>query len=315
MKTFDNFGELPEELRLMIWEWACFHCRNVPVAVKHLSPSRNPLVKDAEKTVLIPFRFRSDTPRPILFIVCKESRWVAKKHYRAFIIAKHTFQYLTVTNVPRFYINPLSDTVCPVGQFLPRQLNKLFKMLRRLNLSQIALDQSAWGNHRISASSWIPYITYPPHPIQSVILYTSPNLLQDSGLSYKHGDRALVRGPADLRYEELSRSQQCGLKFTISRFSHYVEKLSGVIDEWKERDRLREERGVGEVQLGAALMSLKGSKGLEKGLRKWEAPTLEVRVGEMPRDVHMLLGGQGEMSQPCRDRWCTCCHARGGFMV
>jgi len=124
-RTFTCFPALPIEIRLDIWERACFLPRNVDVRVKLIPP-----VLPAEEHILAPFgpddfwafRYASAHPAPAVLHANREARAVGLQHYELEFATRHEVWdglsgYVRAATPPQIYINPRCDRICRVGPF------------------------------------------------------------------------------------------------------------------------------------------------------------------------------------------------------
>lgn len=316
MPTFTRFPELPFELRQLIWLFASFNHRTIPIAVKRLHSLKRSITGEFQEHPL--YRFRSDIPIPALFSVCKGARSEAKKHFKRAVGASYTFRFFSITLLPRFYTNSACDTICPVGPYsLPMQ-KKLLEGMHRSQLQHIAFDDShidinfSSTGLPLAVRSWIQGITRPPHPLKSVTLFIVPRNITP----YRTGSRTSFADPSPFDWNDLSPHQQCTLCVAISRFARTVATLRHVIPHQIVHDDLREASGLPrELLLFSDLGAIKVC-GSPESLRAWTPPRLVSLVRNIPTVVGSLLNS-GFSSRPycCDSGVCRACFGAGGFMI
>ncbi|APA09467.1 hypothetical protein SS1G_12272 [Sclerotinia sclerotiorum 1980 UF-70] len=106
--TFTCFGELPTELRILIWGMVCEQRRNISIQLNQ-----------SYKQVDLPPHQRRDgyicasnTPHPSVFYACKESREEAFKHYSLLFQEKLISPRFSIKIQPRIWCNFKADTLC-----------------------------------------------------------------------------------------------------------------------------------------------------------------------------------------------------------
>ncbi|KUJ21584.1 uncharacterized protein LY89DRAFT_681048 [Mollisia scopiformis] len=109
--AFTCFPDLPIELRLRIWTWACFHPRDVHVGVKTvrtITPWTNP-----SPIGLVDYRYYfSRTSCPLILRTTRESRSEALKRYQLDFGIHTSIERLTCSIPPRIYVNWEADRIC-----------------------------------------------------------------------------------------------------------------------------------------------------------------------------------------------------------
>ncbi|KAI9644245.1 hypothetical protein NHQ30_007600 [Ciborinia camelliae] len=158
--TLNRFEEFPLEIQLDIWKYASFLPRAVAIDVKKLGGGYEP-------ENLKWFRWTSTTPVPALFSVCRISRLEAMKYYkRCFVAKQHSDFGFEISLVPRFYINPESDIICPVYRsdminnlpsFTPNQCCSFQKNIRNLGIKHVGINDAALDVYHISPLSAEPF--------------------------------------------------------------------------------------------------------------------------------------------------------------
>ncbi|ESZ90611.1 hypothetical protein SBOR_9008 [Sclerotinia borealis F-4128] len=140
--SFTVFEKLPLEMQCDIWKFASFLPRAVAIEVKNFNNGYEP-------ASLKWFRWTSTTAVPALFSVCRASRHEAEKYYkRSFVAKQHSDFGFEITLVPRFYINPESDIICPLVKTMSTRHGLLFsENIRDLELKHVGLDDGAWDGY------------------------------------------------------------------------------------------------------------------------------------------------------------------------
>ncbi|QSZ33303.1 hypothetical protein DSL72_002891 [Monilinia vaccinii-corymbosi] len=318
-KTFTRFSKLPLELRTMIWSFASFHRRTLPVEVKRLHRLKRAVVGHADDYSL--FRFRSDIPIPALFSVCRESRSEAKKHFKRALEAHHTFRHFSLTLLPRFYTNPACDTICPVGFYSVSHHRKLLAGMQQSQLHHIAFDESQLdatlraAEHPLIMRTWMENIAQPPAPVHSLTLFVGPH----PRTPYRAGSRASYAddvGPAN--WDSLTPAQQCSLCVAISRFTRTVAALRKAVARQMGHDEVRRESRLPREILPSSSRHLLMERlcGDAESLEDWSPPRLELLVHRVPAWVGKLLRSDRlEDFYRCWDGLCKPCYGSGGFVV
>lgn len=305
-KTFNKFLKLPLEIQRNVWLFASFERRFVSVAIKRLHTLRRLVIMENEDYEL--FRFRSDTPVPALFSVCKESRSEATKHYKKVIVAKHNFSYFSIELIPRFYVNPDCDTICPVGEYFLLAQHKILEAMRCSKIQSIALDESQWDDqvaawkNPLRLSLWVRGLTHPPYPLRSVMLYVGPN----NGTPYTTGSRRSSKDLLPRYWDSLVPRQQCALASIVSRFSRNIAMLRQQIP-WAIQRRLAKSRGLPSPALVGSAMMQK-SLDQHENLEDWVAPYIQLMVDKIPSRMNSLLWcNEPFASYRCDDATCRIC--------
>ncbi|KAH7395922.1 hypothetical protein BKA64DRAFT_72689 [Cadophora sp. MPI-SDFR-AT-0126] len=113
--TFTKFPNLPTELRLKVWEFACCVTRNLVLQIQDMTQGFS------EYT---PYYFWTSCPVPAVLGVCQESRVKALQHYSLDFGARETWELdrgqMTFEAPATIYINWAFDRVCMfhVGDFV-----------------------------------------------------------------------------------------------------------------------------------------------------------------------------------------------------
>ncbi|KAJ8062681.1 hypothetical protein OCU04_009203 [Sclerotinia nivalis] len=308
-KTFTKFPELPVELQSKVWLFASFHRRMVPVAIKYLHRLEGSVIMQDKEHQL--FRFRSDTPVPVLFSVCKEARIEAKKHFQKAIVAKHTFSFFSMTLIPRFYINPVCDRICPVGEYDLLKQHALLGSMKSSGIESIALDESQWYDMRtpswqtsLRLRLWVEGTTHVSNPIQSIWLYLSPN----PHIRYKTGSRSSIKDTMSIPdWDQISRYKQCALSSLLSIFH---------IDLYNLRECIQcilyaEAKGIprSSIKLPVSPMMYKFEVDSET-LKNWVEPRVQLMVDKIPRHVRRLLMSKERLPLYYCKRPCGFCYGR-----
>lgn len=113
--SFTLFPQLPLEIRMRIWELACFFPRNVDIWVTHLPESyiREPPENYTRGGPPTPFRYLSRSPVPAILHVCNESRTIGLNFYKLeFGSGTFELQYFTLSVKPTIYVNLSVDRIC-----------------------------------------------------------------------------------------------------------------------------------------------------------------------------------------------------------
>ncbi|ATZ57384.1 hypothetical protein BCIN_14g05290 [Botrytis cinerea B05.10] len=201
--TFHLFMDLPLELRSKIYEFACLEPRAVPIW---------PIYTDDGKDN-IGFRFESETPA--IMQVSQEAR---RESQRLDIYAKNPE---TPSPLPRIWIKPSIDIVCPVRNsgsiWTVFQFLKFSQVINRFNIERLCIDDfefrccqltdnlhnfvviPKWMNHnlrQILAYSSLRPFNIRRRPLR-IVNSNKINLEQDSE------EMMMISMEADTRFEEL----------------------------------------------------------------------------------------------------------------
>jgi hypothetical protein len=95
--TFTCFPRLPAELRMRIWEFACFIPRNVCIDIDEVLMTKLNDQDSQWATEIV--AWRSDSDIPAVLQVCQESRSEARKHYSLELGTEYTKYINTGTNL------------------------------------------------------------------------------------------------------------------------------------------------------------------------------------------------------------------------
>ncbi|ESZ92881.1 hypothetical protein SBOR_6744 [Sclerotinia borealis F-4128] len=296
-KNFTIFPNLPLELQRKIWKSASFHRRDVLVGIKYSYQMSDWVTGKWRFDRKYLFRFRSDNPVPILFMVCREARMEAKKHYKKVLVAKHTFKFFSITQVPRFYINPTSDIISPVGMdFLTRP--------------------QQWGYDCYNMDLWIERVTEPSNRVRSLVLHAEPNVV------VKYGR---LQGSRNLRnlschWDSLTPLQQCLLCSAISKFGIAIETMRRNIRRQILQDQLTEASGAPRQLLPWSGMTYFRKESVARGpledSRNWVDPSIQLMVDHIPYFVRKLLNFNEVLPlYQCDDTAYTVCYAPWAIMM
>ncbi|QSZ33372.1 hypothetical protein DSL72_002960 [Monilinia vaccinii-corymbosi] len=210
LDTFPRFKELPAELRIMIYRFACLEPRVVPIW---------PVIVNRAPPVTI-FRFESETPA--IMQVCREARQEAQK--------LNIYQPTTNTQTPypRIWIKPRLDIICPVRNsgalWTDFQFSRFADVVISSRVKRLALDcfSSSGYQHASHHDRWDDMANFPRWMNQHVceiFLYTSmgknnirrqPLELVET-IDFQHGpdrwtqERLITMWRADMKFARLSQ--------------------------------------------------------------------------------------------------------------
>jgi hypothetical protein len=128
--TFTCFGKLPFELRLMIWEFACWHERALDIwlakpfgrTIKLVFD--NPLDDDDEE--LDSFKYITTTLPPAVLHACQDSRAAGLKHYDLAFGTRSEIGYTQILAPAHIYANFETDRIFLMGAWGHKDFNKIF---------------------------------------------------------------------------------------------------------------------------------------------------------------------------------------------
>jgi hypothetical protein len=265
--TFTRFGELPSELRLKIWNFACFQTRNVDIFTDNLGT-----VRVSDDIHFDTFKFYSHfCSHPTVLHVSRESREEGLKHYTLEFGTTHNFPIIDISTPPRIYVNFACDRLCLLkpecfGSDLEDRFQRFVQICRqrgaRLLAVNIAQDKH-WPFVDL-ATSW--------NELEEIVVFGSAQnfeLLHNTGTSINfvepHGtgvhNRDEYLEAAAVRQLEIARRDFLAL-FEMHNDGLRVLDMS--------------------VENGGA-----PTKGKEKP--SWEAPVVEIR--------HVVLGGKQDSNE------------------
>ncbi|ESZ92885.1 hypothetical protein SBOR_6748 [Sclerotinia borealis F-4128] len=106
---FHQFAKLPPEIQLMIWDFACYHSRTVPVWVTDKDTLKRAMTGDIRNRMA--YRFATDSPALAIMQVCWESRLAAMKVYKRIF---HTFaDFCPILNYYKIANIAIDDVTSP----------------------------------------------------------------------------------------------------------------------------------------------------------------------------------------------------------
>ena len=307
-KSFTRFPELPLELQRLVWKFASFERRHVPVAVKNqYSLSRQVTGENKSKQLV---RFRSDTPIPTLFSVCRESRLESKKHYKKALVAEHDFLFFSIGLIPRFYINAVSDVICPVGDVFGHTTIILIAAMHKAQCQNIALDQSQWGElvddfeGPSNVNQWMCSTVRPPHSLKSITFYRGAGY----GTPYKDGSRGFPHNIASVDWNTTLKKDKCTLGFMITDLHRAITRYRDLIPKLVQ-DRHNIEQGLMPPPTHPLLTRLPIFHDLStKVLEEWTPPRMSLLMHGVPDSLSCILTSKNPFeSWHCGVRRCPDC--------
>ncbi|TGO41047.1 hypothetical protein BHYA_0027g00240 [Botrytis hyacinthi] len=288
-KSFTKFPELPLELQRLVWKFASFERRHVPVAKKGCHSLSKQVTGEDETKQLV--RFRSDTPIPTLFSVCRESRLEAKRYYKRALGAEHNFRFFSISLIPRFYINPHCDVICPVGDLFGDITIMLVAAMHKVQCQSIALDQSQWGeladefNGPAGRDQWLTSIVRPPHALKSITLYAGT----DCGTPYTDGSRSFPHTISSVDWDTIEKTDQCTLGVAITDLHRSITTYRDLVPKMV-KDRHDVEKGLVDPPTHQLLARLPVFHHLEtEVLEMWTPPRLSLLMHAIPKSLSGIM--------------------------
>ncbi|KAF5875321.1 uncharacterized protein Bfra_003776 [Botrytis fragariae] len=288
-KSFTKFPKLPLEIQRLVWKFASFERRHVPVAVKRRHHLSKQVTGEDESKQLV--RFRSDTPIPTLFSVCQESRLEAKRYYKKTLVAEHNFRFFSISLTPRFYINPHCDVICPVGDLFGDVTVMLVAAMHKAQCQSIALDQSQWGeladdfNGPVHLDQWLTSIVRPPHALKLITLYAGANY----GTPYKDGSRGFPHTISSVDWNTIRKTDKCTLGVVISDLHRSITRYRDLVPKMVQ-DRRDVEKGLADPPTHQLLARLPVFHHLStEVLEKWTPPRLRLLMHAVPESLGWIL--------------------------
>ncbi|KAF7952870.1 hypothetical protein EAE96_006094 [Botrytis aclada] len=310
-KSFTKFPKFPLEIQRLVWEFASFEHRHVPVAVRRCHSLSKQVTGEDEVKQLV--RFRSDTPIPTLFSVCRESRKEAKRHYKKALVAEHNFRFFSLGLTPRFYINPHSDVMCPVGDIFGDIPKMFVAAMHNAQCQNIALDQSQWGeladafNRADGLETWLNCIVRPPHALKSITLYAGAGY----GTPYKDGSRGFPHTISSRDWNTLRKTDKCTLGVVIAELHRMITRYRDLSPKMI-RDRHDVEKGLADPPPHLLLARIPVFHKLAtEVLEKWTPPRLRLVMHALPDSLTSVLSARNPyVTWHCGVEGCANCPAR-----
>ncbi|TGO83561.1 hypothetical protein BPOR_0627g00050 [Botrytis porri] len=288
-ESFTEFPKLPLELRRLVWKFASFERRHVPVAAKRHHFLSKQVTGEEESKQLV--RFRSDTPIPTLFSVCRESRLEAKRYYKKALVAEHNFVFFSIGLTPRFYINPHCDVICPVGDLFGDITVMLVAAMHKAQCQSIALDQSQWGelayefNGPAHLDQWLTSIVRPPHALKSITLYSGANY----GTQYRTGSRGFPHTITSVDLDTIQKEDKCALGNVITELHRSITRYRDLVPKMV-KDRHDVEKGLADPPTHQLLARLPVFHHLEtRVLELWTPPRLSLLMHAVPESLSRIM--------------------------
>ncbi|THV51703.1 hypothetical protein BGAL_0101g00050 [Botrytis galanthina] len=288
-KSFTKFPELSLELQRLVWKFASFERRHVPVAAKrcHLL-SKQVTGEDKAKQLV---RFRSDTPVPILFSVCRDSRLEAKRYYKKVLVAEHNFRFFSISLTPRFYINPHCDVICPVGELFGDITIMLVAAMHKVQCQSIALDESQWGglvtdtNGPAYLDQWLTSIVRPPHALKSITLYSGANY----ATPYTDGSRGFPHTISSVSWDPIEEIDKCALGLVITDLRRSIVTYKDLVPKMvQDRHDVEESRASPPTHQLLARLPVFHHLSTEV-LEMWTPPRLTLLMYAIPKSLTLIL--------------------------
>ncbi|KAF7947346.1 uncharacterized protein EAE97_004595 [Botrytis byssoidea] len=288
-KSFTKFPELPLELQRLVWKFASFERRHIPVAAKGChSLSKQVTGEDGTKQLV---RFRSDTPIPTLFSVCRDSRLEAKRYYKRALVAEHNFRFFSISLVPRFYINPHCDVICPAGDFFGDITVMLVAAMHKVQCQSIALDEPQWGglfteiNGPAYFDQWLTSIVRPPHALKSITLYSGAKY----ETPYTDGSRGFPHTISSVDWDIIQKTDQCALGVAVTDLHRSIMRYRDLIPKMV-KDRHDVEKGLMDPPTHPLLARLPVFHHLEtQVLELWTPPRLSLLMYAIPNSLSGIM--------------------------
>ncbi|TEY34593.1 hypothetical protein BOTCAL_0624g00030 [Botryotinia calthae] len=307
-KSFTMFPKLPLEFQRLVLKFASFEHRHVPVAAKNQHSLSRQVTGENKSKQLV--RFRSDTPIPTLFSVCRESRSEAKRHYKKALVTEHNFSFFSIGLTPRFYINPVSDVICPVGDVFGDITIILMAAMHKAQCQNIALDQSQWGElvddfeGPSNVDQWMCSSVRPPHSLKSITLYRGAGY----GTPYKDGSRGFPHNISSVDWNTTRKKDKCTLGFMITELHRSITRYRDLIPKMVQ-DRHDVERGRVSPPPHPLLTRLPIFFDLStKVLEEWTPPRVTLLMHGVPNSLTSVLTSRNPFEiWHCGVRWCPDC--------
>ncbi|KAI9644254.1 hypothetical protein NHQ30_007609 [Ciborinia camelliae] len=263
LDTFPQFPNLPVELRIKIYKFACLEPRVVPIW---------PVIMD--RTIdTVKFQFASETPA--ILQVSHEAREESKK-----------FDIYTPSRAkwpqPRIWIKPSLDIICPVrnngAQWSYAQFSVFASRVVGMKIERLALDNFASPEYTstIDMDDWDDFSNFPEwmsQNLREIFLYTSTKKF-----NIRHHPLKLVDYTgevAELEYYPDPSYVTNGFVETeihldrkFGRLRHMLEDLQIYREVQEEIDRIREMTGKQREQVAVI------PAWLYKHLKTWNPPKL-----------------------------------------
>jgi hypothetical protein len=112
LKEFTCFPQLPSELRLKIWAYACHHPRNIDIFLADLGKLRVENENGISDFASYRYYSKYSYTHPVILRVSKESREEALRHYHLSFGTSHVFSNVSISTPAKLYINFASDRIC-----------------------------------------------------------------------------------------------------------------------------------------------------------------------------------------------------------
>ncbi|KAF7916962.1 uncharacterized protein EAE98_010393 [Botrytis deweyae] len=311
-KSFTRFPELPLELQRLVWKFASFERRHVPVAAKRCHSLSKQVTGEDETKQLV--RFRSDTPIPTLFSVCRVSRVEAKRYYKKALVAEHNFRFFSIGLAPRFYINPHCDVICPVGNLFGHITVMLVVSMHKAQCQSIALDQSQWGapgNQFIGSAAldqWLTSIVRPPHALKSITLYAGTDYA--ASYAYEDGSRGFPHIVSSIDWNTIQETDQCALGIAITDLHRSITRYRDLVPKMVQ-DRHDVEKGLAGPPTHQLLTRIPVFHHLStEVLEKWTPPRLSLLMHAIPKSLSGIMGSKNPFETWHCERGCLNCFSR-----
>lgn len=185
--NFHQFAKFPPEVQIIVWKFACYVPRTVPVWASSRSILEPAITRG--RNYNFAYRFETDSPTPAVMRACQESRYAALKVYKRMFHVKKELPLATMYSPPRIWINAETNLVCPTRKgeiwhmrFRTEQFNDFCAVIKQNKIANLAIDdQSSSDLQKDGSDEWRNFEVVPkwmgPH-IKNIVQYTT---LHDRG--------------------------------------------------------------------------------------------------------------------------------------
>ncbi|KAB8288193.1 hypothetical protein EYC80_010198 [Monilinia laxa] len=179
---FHEFSEFPPDIKKIVWEFACYIPRTVPIWIADKSQLPPSMTGDSQDRPA--YSFATDSPTPIVMRVCQESRYAAFKVYKRIFHVRFDFPLVIVHSPGRIWINAETDLICPTrkgpprpGRFDDQHFHDICATIKYNKIGNLAIDdQSSSGYTFLDHDNLKDFVGIPswmgPH-IKNIVQYTT----------------------------------------------------------------------------------------------------------------------------------------------